>query len=97
VTTQAATFTSLGNTLLTVWFDPPYGPVAQRTVNRFFDQDEAAWGSAGGIRAWGFSGVGGSDGKVYVFGKAADDKGLLLARTTPSGIADRSRVRSLFH
>jgi hypothetical protein len=94
MTTQAATFTSLGNTLLTVWVDPNYGPAAQRTVNRLFTQDEVAWGSMGGIRAWGSSGVGGNDGKVYVFGKAANYGGLLLARTTPSGIADRSRVCS---
>jgi hypothetical protein len=51
MTAQAATFTSLGNTLLTVWVDPTYGPVAQRTANRLFNQDEAAWGSASGIQA----------------------------------------------
>lgn len=97
MTTQAATFTSLGNTLLTVWVDQTYGPAAQRTVNRLFNQDEVAWGSIGGIRAWGSSGVGGPDGKVYVFGKAADDKGLLLARTTAFGIADRSQVGAFLH
>jgi hypothetical protein len=96
MTTQDATFTSLGNTLLTVWVDANYGPVAQRTVNRLFNQDEVAWGSMSGIRAWGSSGVGGTDGKVYVFGKTAGDDGLLLARTTPSSIADRSQVRTFF-
>lgn len=92
MTTQAAAFTSLGTSLLTVWVDPDYGPAAERTVNRLFSQDDVAWGSMGGIRAWGSTGVGGTDGKVYVFGKAARDEGLLLARTTPSNIADRSQV-----
>jgi hypothetical protein len=97
MTTQAATFTSLGNTLLTVWVDPTYGPAAQRTVNLLFNQDEVAWGSMGGIRSWGSSGVGGTDGKVYVFGRADADEGLLLARTTPSSIADRSQVCSFLY
>ena len=95
MTTQDANFTSLGNTLLTVWVDPIYGPAAQRTTNRLFNQGEVAWGSMGGIRAWGSSGVGGTDGKVYVLGKGAVDEGLLLARTPASGIADRSQVRQL--
>lgn len=92
--TQAANFTTLGNTLLTVWVDPNYGPAAQRTVNQLFNQDEVPWGSEGGIRSWGSSGVGGTDGKVYVFGHSQSDEGLLLARTNPIGIADRSQVSS---
>ena len=95
MTTQDANFTSLGNTLLTVWVDAIYGPAAQRTTNRLFNQGEVAWGSMGGIRAWGSSGVGGTDGKVYVFGKGAVDEGLLLARTPADGISDRSQVRQL--
>ena len=93
--TQVVTFTSLGNTLLTVWVDPSYGPAAQQTVNRLFNQCEVAWGSMGGIQAWGSSGVGSLDGKVYVFGKSETDEGLLLGRTVASGIADRSQVLQL--
>lgn len=90
--TQAANFTTLGNTLLTVWVDPLYGPVAQRTVNQLFDENEVPWGSVGGIRSWGSQGVGSPDGMVYAFGAVESDEGLLLSRTTPTGIADRSQV-----
>ena len=90
--TQAANFTTIGNTLLTVWVDEKYGPVAQRTVNRLFNQGEVTWGSVGGIRSWGSSGIGGTDGMVYLFGQV--EKGVLLARTAPDRLEDRSSVRT---
>ena len=92
MSTQAANFTYFGNTLLTITVDE-WGPAAQRTVNMMFGADDVEWGSAGGIRSWGPSGVGGMDGFVYVLGKVND--GLLLARTTPDAVANQSAVSSL--
>lgn len=86
--TQAANFTTLGNTLLVVSIDPVYGPAAQRVVSQLFRENEVPWGSLGGLRSWGQSGVGGMDGMLYVFGQV--DGGVLVARTNPFGIADRS-------
>ena len=54
-----------------------------------FSQDEVQWGSIGGIRSWGSSGVGGTDGRVYLFGLTS--AGLLLARTSPASVVDRSQ------
>lgn len=88
MTTQQANFTSLGNTLLVVSVDEKYGPGAQRVVNQLFHENEVSWGTLGGFRSWGSSGEGGMDGMVYVFGQV--ENGVLLARTAPSGIADRS-------
>lgn len=90
--TQAAIFTTLGNTLLTISVDPKHGPVAERTVKRLFDQNEVQWGSIGGIRSWGSAGIGGNDGTVYVFGQGGNENGLLLARTNATGVGDRSQV-----
>ena len=87
---QAANFTTIGNTLLTVSVDGKYGPVAERTVKRLFNWGEVMWGSLGGIRSWGHGGIGSTDGSVYVFGQGKD--GVLLARTSTSGIADRASV-----
>ena len=88
MSTQEAKFTTLGNTLLLVSVDDNYGPTAQRVVKQLFRQNEVTWGSLGGFRSWGSSGVGGMDGEVYVFGQVND--GVLIARTSPSGVSDRS-------
>lgn len=93
MTTKAAVFTYTGNTLLTISAGGNGGPVAQRTVNKLFDEDEVEWGCVGGIRSWGPSGIGGTDGKVYVFGRVED--GLLLARVSYADVADRSSVSTL--
>ena len=88
--TEVAVFTYTGATLLTITAGGRGGPVAQRTVDRIFDQDEIEWGCAGGIRSWGPSGIGGDDGIVYMFGNIAG--GILAGRTSPANIGDRSSV-----
>ena len=88
MSTQAANFTTLGNTLLVVSVDHVYGPGAHRIANQLFREDEVAWGSLGGLRSWGQSGIGGMDGMLYLFGQV--DNGILVARTNPLGITDRS-------
>ena len=93
--TRAAVFTYSGNTLLTVTAGGQEGPVAQRTVNRLFNEGEVEWGCVGGIRSWGSDGIGGTEGKVYLFGNVAG--GILLARTDPDSVADRNSVSSLMH
>ena len=87
---QPTKFTSLGNTLLTISVDQKYGPTAERTVRQLYHQGEVAWGSVGGIRSWGPQGVGGTDGKVYVFGKTA--QGILVGRVDAGFVADRDAV-----
>lgn len=94
MTTKAAVFTYTGNTLLTITAGGQGGPVAQRTINKLFAEDEVEWGCVGGIRSWGPSGIGGTDGKVYIFGRVQG--GLLLARTSHAGVADRSSVSILY-
>ena len=89
--TGSANFTYTGTTLLTITIDGMGEPVAERTVDRLFNQNEVEWGCVGGIRSWGSSGVGGTDGKIYVFGQSAG--GLLLARTEHDTVADRNSVR----
>ncbi|CAL8576114.1 hypothetical protein XPA_002007 [Xanthoria parietina] len=86
--TRAAHFTYTGNTLLTITAGGRGGPVAQRPVRKLFDQDEPEWGVAGGLRSWGPSGVGGTDGKVYLFGGVSG--GMLMARVTPDSVANRN-------
>lgn len=88
--TRAAVFTYTGAALLTVTAGGRGGPIATRTVDKLFGQDDVEWGCVGGIRSWGPSGVGGTDGKVYLFGKVAG--GLLLARTSHDSIADLDSV-----
>ena len=90
MTTRAAVFTYTGAALLTVTAGGQGGPVATRTVAKLFGQDDVEWGCIGGIRSWGPSGVGGTDGKVYLFGKVAG--GLLLARAEHDSIADLESV-----
>lgn len=92
--TKKALFTYTGSTLLSVTAGGMGGPIAQRIVDRIFKQDEIEWGCSGGIRSWGPSGVGGSDGKVYIFGNTKD--GMLLSRTTVDGVANRSLVSGAF-
>ena len=91
--TKAAVFTYTGSTLLKITAGGKGGPVAERSVNKLFDQDEVEWGCIGGLRSWGASGVGGDDGKVYLFGNVAG--GLLVARTSPATVADRDSVCSI--
>ncbi|MCJ1319028.1 hypothetical protein MMC15_004360 [Xylographa vitiligo] len=88
MTTRVATFTYTGATLLTVTAGGGGGPIAERTVDRIWEEDEVEWGCVGGIRSWGPSGIGGSDGMVYIFGNVRG--GLLLAKAAPSGVADRN-------
>ncbi|KAL8766272.1 MAG: hypothetical protein Q9209_006904 [Squamulea sp. 1 TL-2023] len=85
--TRAANFTYTGSTLLTITAGGRGGPVAQRPVRKLFDQEEPEWGVAGGLRSWGPSGIGGKDGKVYLFGGVSG--GMLMARVTPDSIANR--------
>ena len=88
--TKAAVFTYTGSTLLTITAGGKGGPVAQRSVKKIFNQDEVEWGCVGGLRSWGASGIGGDDGKVYIFGNIAG--GLLVARTSPATVGDRDSV-----
>ena len=88
--TKAAVFTYTGATLLTITAGGKGGPVAQRTVDKVFQQDEIEWGCSGGIRSWGPSGIGGDDGQVYLFGIIAG--GILLGRTSPAHVADVNSV-----
>lgn len=91
--TKAAVFSYTGSTLLSITIPGKGGPVAERAVKKIFEEDEIEWGCSGGIRSWGPSGIGGTDGKVYVFGNVRG--GLLLGRTSPQEIADRGSVGSL--
>ena len=88
--TKAAVFTYTGATLLKITAGGQGGPTATRINKKIFDQGEVEWGCAGGIRSWGASGIGGDDGSVYVFGNV--NGGILLARTSPSNVADRNSV-----
>ena len=88
--TKAAVFTYTGVTLLTITAGGKGGPFAERTVEKIFQQNEVEWGCAGGIRSWGPSGIGGDDGKVYVFGNV--EGGILLGRTPPGKFADVASV-----
>lgn len=88
--TRAAVFTYTGNTLLRITAGGRGGPVAQRPVRKLFDQDEPEWGVAGGMRSWGPSGIGGTDGKVYLFGGVSG--GMLMARVEADSIENRAAV-----
>lgn len=93
--TNEAVFTYTGATLLSITANGKGGPVAERIVKKLYGQDEIEWGCAGGIRSWGPSGIGGRDGKVYIFGNVQG--GLLLGRTLPDAIANHDMVRSIIH
>ncbi|KIX95888.1 uncharacterized protein Z520_08596 [Fonsecaea multimorphosa CBS 102226] len=88
MTTQAAVFNDVGNSILVVSVDPTYGPFADRVVRQLYTQDQVTFGTLGGIRSWGSSGTGGNDGHIYLFGKG--DNGVLVARTIPTGYTDLS-------
>ncbi len=90
---KAAVFTYTGATLLSITASGKGGPVAERKVKKLFKQNEIEWGCSGGIRSWGPSGIGGTDGKVYVFGNIPG--GLLLGRTSPADIANHDSVSSM--
>lgn len=90
---EAPVFNEIGNSVLLVSVDQTYGPVADRTVNQLFKQGQIAFGTVGGIRSWGPGGIGANDGHIYLLGQhkgrvgvSASTKGVLVARTTPSGI-----------
>lgn len=93
--TNEAVFTYTGATLLSITANGKGGPVAERVVKKLYGQDEVEWGCAGGIRSWGPSGIGGRDGKVYIFGNVQG--GLLLGRTLPDDIANHDLVGSIIH
>lgn len=88
IRTQVLNLTYIGNTLLTITAGDAFGPSAERVAKRLFEEDEVAWGSLGGARSWGSSGIGGADGFVYLFGKV--EQGILVARCNPSSLAQRS-------
>ncbi|KAL8701368.1 MAG: hypothetical protein Q9201_004937 [Fulgogasparrea decipioides] len=87
VVTRVPVFTYTGNTILTITAGGRGGPVAQRPVRKLFDQDEPEWGVAGGLRSWGPSGIGGTDGRVYLFGGVSG--GMLMARVAADSIENR--------
>lgn len=93
--TNKAVFTYTGATLLSITANGKGGPVAERVVKKLYSQDEIEWGCTGGIRSWGPSGIGGRDGKVYIFGNVQG--GLLLGRTLPDDIKNHDLVRSIIH
>lgn len=88
--TREAVFTYTGNTLLRITAGGRGGPVAQRPIRKLFDQDEPEWGVPGGLRSWGPSGIGGTDGRVYLFADVSG--GLLMARVAADSIEDRDAV-----
>ncbi|KAL8691513.1 MAG: hypothetical protein Q9218_003279 [Villophora microphyllina] len=85
--TRAAVFTYTGNTILRITAGGRGGPVAQRPVRKLFDQDEPEWGVNGGLRSWGPSGIGGTDGRVYLF--AGVSGGMLMARVAADSTENR--------
>ncbi|KAI9669527.1 MAG: hypothetical protein M1817_004646 [Caeruleum heppii] len=89
--TRDAVFTYAGTTLLAVTAPTEGGPRAQRLVTRIFSQYEVEWGTIAGLRSYGASGVGGNDGRVYVFGVTRG--GLLIGRVDADSITDRSAYR----
>ncbi|KIW50091.1 hypothetical protein PV05_11712 [Exophiala xenobiotica] len=88
MSTQSAVFHDLGNCILLVSVDEKYGPTAQRVAKQIYQQDQVTYGTLGGIRSWGTSGVGGNSGNIYLFGQT--DHGVLVARTTPNSFTDLS-------
>ncbi|KAL8637614.1 MAG: hypothetical protein Q9228_005128 [Teloschistes exilis] len=87
VVTRAAVFTYTGNTILRITAGGRGGPIARRPVRKLFDQDQPEWGVAGGLRSWGPSGIGGTDGRVYLFGGVSG--GMLMARVAADSIENR--------
>lgn len=85
-TSGNASFTLVGVTLSTISVSSIGGPVATRVAPLMWGATDVQWGCVGGIRSWGASGVGGTDGSVYVFGATLN--GLLLARVAAADIAN---------
>ncbi|KAL9010228.1 MAG: hypothetical protein Q9173_004816 [Seirophora scorigena] len=85
--TREPVFTYTGNTLLRVTAGGRGGPVARRPIRKLFEQGEPEWGVAGAYRSWGPSGIGGTDGRVYLFGGVSG--GMLMARVAADSIEDR--------
>ncbi|KAI9805324.1 MAG: hypothetical protein M1833_005777 [Piccolia ochrophora] len=85
--TGRTSFTYTGLTLLTVTTHIIGGPSANRFVDKLFYHNEVEWGSIAGMRSWGPSGIGGNDGRIYVFGKV--EWGLLVGRVDASRIDNR--------
>lgn len=83
---SSTSYTSLGNTLLSISVDPIYGPHADRLYNQFFQADQVSWGSLGGIRAWSSSGQNSPDGSIYLFGQA--DNGVLIGKVPAKSYND---------
>lgn len=93
-TSGTYTFPYGGSTQVLVTIPNPSvgGPVAERPNPLMWGKDDVEWGCIGGIRSWGPSGVGGSDGKIYVFGAVTN--GMLLARVNAASVTDKSQVSS---
>lgn len=81
-----AAYPLVGVTLSTVTTPGIGGPVANRIAPLMWGANDVEWGTVGGIRSWGPSGPGGSDGSVYVFG--ATSNGLLLAKVAPANVGN---------
>ncbi|KAI9819117.1 MAG: hypothetical protein M1827_007273 [Pycnora praestabilis] len=86
--TKAAVFTYTGNTLLAISVPGEGGPLAERVVEKLFDEEEVEWGNFGGLRSWGPSGAGGNDGRIYVFGNV--EGGILAGRVDVGSVTDRT-------
>ena len=80
--------TYAGSTLSSISVPSTGRPMADRIAPKLFMANEPEWGTVGGIRSYGASGPGNSDGLVYIFAKG--DTGLLLARTQATAVADRN-------
>lgn len=85
-TTGSASFPYVGVTLSTISVPTIGGPVANRVAPLMWGANDVEWGCVGGLRSWGPSGVGGTDGSVYIFG--AKTGGLLLAKVAATDIAN---------
>ena len=90
MTSKAHNYTYTGTTLLLITAQAEGGPRADRIVDKLFMQDEVEWGTIGGIRSYGPSGMSGNDGKVYVFG--CIKAGLLIGRVDADKITERDSV-----
>lgn len=90
-TSGTVTFPYAGSTQVLVTIPNPDagGPVATRPNPLMWGSTDVEWGCVGGIRSWGASGVGGTDGNIYIFG--AVTKGLLMARVPAVSVTDKTQ------
>lgn len=86
--TGIASYPLVGVTLTTITNPGVGGPISNRIAPLLWGASDVEWGTVGGIRSWGPSGPGGSDGMVYLFGQTAG--GLLLAKVAPANIGTLS-------